>query len=609
MVQPRTMFSSEEGPMDPAGRTSPQQHRPERHGRTGCPYETCVVTNPTTSRFALMMLRYFMNNATINTPLDRFDCPVAKCMWQFTEPLEFVRHLFDCPELSKGEFECRKCETWHKFPTTEKGWLEFSGWGKMAEKKKRSSFTEKLKVIVRSSQKLGSPQSRKRSGDSCDSRSTPSSTASWTPSDSSAGSPYNMTQGGEPDSRWPHSADDSWNTRIATCEKPPQISTAATNQQPLYQLDDSSEPLQELCDTAAISCAELPDSGLSRSTQHLHKVHSLPPPYQGKENWHVPSVASVPLYSNTLANSSWMQGPLRLQSVPQDFKYGGGGSHDNGQVSAGMLRTDIEPCFGHNLSESPVGVDMGQLVQATELSTEETRPSQSYSFSSMSSQQFSCSPLPELLAFGGRTNYSSMSSNGSFQSFAMGGWTPNGEPIFSTFEAENEGQQAILLALQEINGSPPDQNQSCHFDLGHRQAWNLSPEIESPSPSNQPRAAPVGVSPAELEHNDDEDLACGLENCEYRPSGTKLHNYRKYLHKHRETHKRARYECDRCGSGYTRPDNLKKHRREKHGIEETRGYGITHVPSRYRRSSRIVDVAEDGLGRYDTLRISKCARR
>ncbi|KAK3363006.1 zinc finger C2H2-like protein [Lasiosphaeria hispida] len=65
-----------------------------------------------------------------------------------------------------------------------------------------------------------------------------------------------------------------------------------------------------------------------------------------------------------------------------------------------------------------------------------------------------------------------------------------------------------------------------------------------------------------------EDLVC--DECQWKPRGVR-ENLRGYLRKHKNTHKGLRLPCDvvGCTKTFSRLDNLKKHKKEKHGIEDT----------------------------------------
>jgi len=69
-----------------------------------------------------------------------------------------------------------------------------------------------------------------------------------------------------------------------------------------------------------------------------------------------------------------------------------------------------------------------------------------------------------------------------------------------------------------------------------------------------------------------EELVC--DECQWKPRGVR-ENLKGYLRKHKNTHKGLRLSCDvvGCTKTFSRLDNLKKHKKDKHGIDET-GSGI-----------------------------------
>jgi len=65
-----------------------------------------------------------------------------------------------------------------------------------------------------------------------------------------------------------------------------------------------------------------------------------------------------------------------------------------------------------------------------------------------------------------------------------------------------------------------------------------------------------------------EELVC--DECNWKPRGVR-ENLRGYLRKHKNTHKGLRLPCDvvGCTKTFSRLDNLKKHKKDKHGIEDS----------------------------------------
>jgi hypothetical protein len=67
-------------------------------------------------------------------------------------------------------------------------------------------------------------------------------------------------------------------------------------------------------------------------------------------------------------------------------------------------------------------------------------------------------------------------------------------------------------------------------------------------------------------------------------------NLKGYLRKHKNTHKGVRLSCDvpECVKTFSRLDNLKKHKKDKHGIEDTGG----SVPAK-RVADGVAEVIEE----------------
>lgn len=93
-----------------------------------------------------------------------------------------------------------------------------------------------------------------------------------------------------------------------------------------------------------------------------------------------------------------------------------------------------------------------------------------------------------------------------------------------------------------------------------------APESSGRGPLS-PAAAGQGK---DLPESSVEDLVC--DECQWKPRGVR-ENLKGYLRKHKNTHKGVRLACDvpGCLKTFSRLDNLKKHKKDKHGIEDTGG--------------------------------------
>ncbi|KAK1758177.1 zinc finger C2H2-like protein [Echria macrotheca] len=121
--------------------------------------------------------------------------------------------------------------------------------------------------------------------------------------------------------------------------------------------------------------------------------------------------------------------------------------------------------------------------------------------------------------------------------------------------------------------------------MGHPLSRTMSQEsIQTPIPGLYQRALSEGtpiepMSPHadHIHHHQDlngragsptEELVC--DECQWKPRGVR-ENLRGYLRKHKNTHKGLRLPCDvvGCPKTFSRLDNLKKHKKDKHGIEDS----------------------------------------
>jgi len=87
-----------------------------------------------------------------------------------------------------------------------------------------------------------------------------------------------------------------------------------------------------------------------------------------------------------------------------------------------------------------------------------------------------------------------------------------------------------------------------------------------------------------------DDLVC--DECQWKPRGVR-ENLRGYLRKHKNTHKGLRLPCDvpGCTKTFSRLDNLKKHKKDKHGIDDPPG---TILPMKRGAEEYAEHIEEEG---------------
>ena len=88
-----------------------------------------------------------------------------------------------------------------------------------------------------------------------------------------------------------------------------------------------------------------------------------------------------------------------------------------------------------------------------------------------------------------------------------------------------------------------------------------------------------------------EELMC--DECQWKPRGVR-ENLKGYLRKHKNTHKGLRLACEvpGCTKTFSRLDNLKKHKKDKHGMSDD-GVGVV-LPSKRGVDEYAEHVEEEG---------------
>ncbi|KAL8350101.1 hypothetical protein RB601_001400 [Gaeumannomyces tritici] len=144
------------------------QTNPSMPGKTVCPYEEHVVTDPNVSRIVLMIMRDFVSRKALYDRAEderaMFCCPIMRCYEEFDQPMGLIGHLLECKQLKFGEFNCLRCKNAHRYPITEREWLEWEGWQAKAPavgiKKKFSELSGSIFRVIRSQRRNSAPSSR-----------------------------------------------------------------------------------------------------------------------------------------------------------------------------------------------------------------------------------------------------------------------------------------------------------------------------------------------------------------------------------------------------------------------------------------------------------------
>ncbi|KAL1839467.1 hypothetical protein VTJ49DRAFT_1476 [Mycothermus thermophilus] len=520
-------------------------HHHQNHNAP-CPYEDKVTKDGTTARMVLLFLRELLDQLSLGEQQAQqsYGCPMTRCHRTFAAPLHVVHHLLSCPELPSGEFDCDKCCTSHSFPTTEKDWAQWSGWkcppsahpGHDIQRKrslgsKMKDFAFRKKDPSRKQNPVASESPFKSTAAT---NTRPSTAASDAPSSlfaprafqNALSFPGQTPQGTTPgflDFQKPllspglPDVDSSmfWPSYDGTASDLP--STVSSVAQGSTIGDSPSERLSQHTSQSTLFGTGLgayqtpatsgQDHGSLPGSQQY--VYSPQVPFNGG----MTGLPSGPAAASTMC----LDDPVSLvQSLvsPTDVRAGTNGpAWWSGKVEAETPRptppsTGPETCFPiqAGMMGNLAGVVNGSMPSPTSPTT-------------ATSPYYSVQPTPT----------QSMTRALSQESIQSSMATVFGTP------ATEVPQTSGIGAL-----SPP---------AGNNQNTTTAP------------SKPVA-------DNSVEELVC--DECQWKPRGVR-ENLKGYLRKHKNTHKGVRLACDvpNCVKTFSRLDNLKKHKKDKHGIDES----------------------------------------
>ncbi|KAL2159255.1 hypothetical protein VTH06DRAFT_2690 [Thermothelomyces fergusii] len=524
-----------------------------------CPYEDKVTKDGTTARMVLLFLRELLEQLSLGEqPQQSYGCPMTRCHSSFAAPLQVVQHLLSCPELLNGEFDCDKCSTSHSFPTNEKDWAQWTGWRSpqsMHIRRKRS-FGSKMKDFALRKKDPSRKQTPafdlnfNKSASSTDTR--PSTATSEAPSSVLAARAFPQ-----------HAVFPGQNP------PPPSFSTIQEPVMPsdLPEIDSSmfwpgfngaASGLPSTVSSVALSSTmdETQSERLSQNTSQSTLFTSNLDPYQNTvgspqgsdmsasqpymyppQLSFTPGLATIPCHVPT-TSSMCLDGslPLSQSSVPPtDLR--SAGSDDNGWWQPKAEAETPRP------TPPPSGPDPGFPLQANNNVLGGLAQEIGSGMPSPASPGMAASPFYQMQPPPPPPSTQTMSRALSQETMQSGLTTGFGTPI-----PEGVGPEAVT-----------------------RRAESRQPPPAAPQPNQQQGQQSAAVS-SKQETASVEELVC--DECQWKPRGVR-ENLKGYLRKHKNTHKGVRLACDvpGCVKTFSRLDNLKKHKKDKHGIEDAGGSG------------------------------------
>lgn len=478
----------------------------------------------------LMFLRELVEQLPLYPQFQQtYGCPMMKCYAKFNEPFPLIQHLLSCPELPNGEFDCDKCNNWHEFPTNEKDWSSWTGW---SWKSQRQNAPQAQGDNIQRKRSLGSKMRdtflRKRD-----------------PSRKSMDQPF------APDTR-PGTATSGASSVITT------LSRCAEHQHLPYP--GHANPAQTFADlqksVVSTNAPQIdsrmfwPGMGNDPMTDLQSAVSSIAPS--------ISSIAPSSTYdtettkdmsANTSQTTLFTPSLASYQSPTPDvltprYMFSPHSAFDSGSA----------PLGGQAPSESAMSIDE-PLTDDAALSPTELRPA---------------TPTDSRTWWGPKPDID----------------TPRPTPASSPFYVM---EHPSLMHHPMSRTLSQESMNTAISGLYHQRSISESTQMDAMSPHSEHGHHHVhhqgGMGMPGRAGSPTEDLVC--DECQWKPRGVR-ENLRGYLRKHKNTHKGLRLPCDvvGCTKTFSRLDNLKKHKKDKHGIDEPGGI----VPLR-----RVAEEYEDNI--------------
>ncbi|KAK4250390.1 zinc finger C2H2-like protein [Corynascus novoguineensis] len=512
-----------------------------------CPYEDKVTKDGTTARMVLLFLRELLEQLSVEEqPQQSYGCPMTRCHRSFAAPLQVVQHLLSCPELPNGEFDCDKCSTSHSFPTNEKDWAQWMGWRSpqsMHIQRKRSLGSKMRDFALRKKD-----PSRKQ----------------------------NLAF--EPHFKGASAVDSRPST--ATSDAPSSIFTTKSFHQHVVFPGQTPAPNFSNVQKSVLPSG-LPEvdasmfwPGFNAGASDLPStVSSIALSSTMDEN------ASERFSQNTSQSTLFTPGLDPYQdpvaspqdsdlSSPQQYMYPPQLSFNTGLTSPpGHAPTTSAMCLDESLplSQNPVSsADLRSTSSSnngwwrTKVEVETPRPTPP------SSGPETGFPLQANMLGSLAQGVGSGLSSPTSPSTAASPYYPIQQPQTTQSMSRALSQESMHSGITPVFGSP----------IPEGGPGSVTPRAESHQPpahqhNHQHGQPPAGAGSNKAEASV-EDLVC--DECQWKPRGVR-ENLKGYLRKHKNTHKGVRLACDvpGCVKTFSRLDNLKKHKKDKHGIEDAGG--------------------------------------
>ncbi|KAH8879225.1 hypothetical protein GQ53DRAFT_775157 [Thozetella sp. PMI_491] len=527
-----------------------------------CPYADKTATNANPARVMLMLVRDFVEQQQGVYASQAYFCPMVRCYQQFADPMSLIQHVLSCPELPGGMFQCWKCLNWHELPSDEKEWSDFGVWKPDAPQgpgfpPKRSLSQQIKDAVMRRRNSIrkvvpGSPTKQEMDVDfQIDTRLNPELT----------GVLNNLA------------------FRSSVCQDIEVEQQHRGGVPGFHDPQKEIKPSQVDVDMIWQDLSTNGICGMPATTQTTGFDHVQSPTQ--------PTPALVPGLSHSQCHSplddrTMMRSPVQLVSPPPAF---------NSWPQVQSAPFDCYPASPPLAMSNTLIVDGLSVApqMPTQVSVAAPPPMDEKSPSWLGPRTGpDLARLSPVSWVGNVANDSSSERSTrahSIRDSGSLGIPPNNYNMFGVQSIQAPTPRAIpSLPMSGVITMTPDMSTANSSQETIQLSRVNRPFAAPPLPPAPPQdmvlddvddSRPCSPTPSEDDHGHDDgsdDLVC--DQCQWRPRGVK-ENLKGYLRKHKNVHKGLRLPCDYpgCKKTFSRLDNLKKHRREKHGLDET---GNTH---------------------------------
>ncbi|KAK0632493.1 hypothetical protein B0T14DRAFT_560181 [Immersiella caudata] len=480
-----------------------------------CPYEAKVVTNGTTARMVLMFLRELVEQPVYPHFQQTYGCPMMKCYAKFTEPFPLVQHLLSCPELPNGEFDCDKCSNWHEFPTNEKDWSTWTGWSGKSSQRHHHHTAQ----ITQAPQVVQAPQS-------------------------------------------PPQHDLIERKRSFSSKVRDHFTRKKETRKPSMEIHTFSRP-----GTAASGASSI--MTMNRCPEH----HEFSPHSGAPGFTHIQKPAlspGAPQIDNTMFWSTLNEDAMSdLQSAVSSIAPSSKFDTDRSTGSS-TVNTSQTTLFTGNNNLGPYQPGASDVITSSFVFPPQPAFDTSASLGGhQTSSDIDMSidePLPVSEATISPTGPVTPSDNRTWWGGKPNIDTPRPTPVSSPFYGMDQPiQHHMTRTMSQESMETPMPGL---FQRGMSEGTPM--DAMSPHAEHVHHTHHGGGSSMGGRSSPTDDLVC--DECQWKPRGVR-ENLRGYLRKHKNTHKGLRLPCDvpGCTKTFSRLDNLKKHKKDKHGIDEPLG--------------------------------------